>query len=150
MEDVATRVVAGSLQPDHVTIARFRSRHQDGLAGLFSQVLGVCAKAGLVRAATVAIDGTKVLANASLSRSMTIEGLRAEAGRILGEAQEIDAAEDAEHRDRCADELPPELADSRTRAGRIRKLLGEVQAEHDAVKQSTASSSSPRSSSQCD
>ena len=136
MEDVATRVVAGSLQPDHVTIARFRSRHQDALAGLFSQVLGVCAKAGLVRAATVSIDGTKVLANASLSRSMTIEGLRAEAERILGEAAQIDAAENAEHGDRRGDDLAPELTDPRTRARRIRKLLGEVQAEHDAVKQS--------------
>lgn len=135
-EDVATRVVAGSLQPDHVPIARFRCRHQDALAGLFSQMLGVCAKAGLVRAATVSIDGTKVLANASLSRSMTIEGLRAEAERILDDAARVDAAEGVEHGDRHGDELPPERANSQTRAGRIRKLLGEVQAEHDAVKNS--------------
>ena len=136
MEDVATRVVGGNLQPDHVTIARFRSRHQDALAGLFSQVLAVCARAGLVRPATVSIDGTKVLANAALSRSMTIDGLRAEAERILREAEQVDAAEDAEHGDRRGDELAPELTDPRTRAGRIRKLLGEVQAEHDAVKRS--------------
>ncbi|UTI63275.1 transposase [Paraconexibacter antarcticus] len=138
MEDVASRVVAGGLQPDHVTIARFRSRHQDALAGLFSQVLGVCAKAGLVQAGTVAIDGTKVLANASLSRSMTVEGLRAEAERILGEAERVDAAEDAALGEHRGDELPDELANPRTRAGRIRKLLDEVEAEQQAVKDSRA------------
>lgn len=136
MEDVASRVVAGGLQPDHVTIARFRSRHQDALAGLFSQVLGVCAKAGLVRAGTVSIDGTKVLANASLSRSMTVEGLRAEAERILSEADQVDAAEDAELGERRGDELPDELVNPRTRAGRIRNLLDEVEAEQQAVKDS--------------
>jgi transposase len=138
VEDVATRVVAGNLCPDHVTIARFRARHQDALAGLFSQVLGLCARAGLVDSGTVAIDGTKLRANASVARSMTSDGLRKEAERILKGAAEIDAAEDREFGDRRGDELPPELADPRTRAARIRELLGELQAEQDQVKEARA------------
>ena len=65
VEDVAYRVVAANQTPDHATLARFRRRHQDAIAGLFAQVLGLCVKAGLVDAGVVAIDGTKIAANAS-------------------------------------------------------------------------------------
>ena len=60
VEDVAFRVIAGNLAPDHATIARFVVRHQDALAGLFGQVLALCARAGLVRAGTIAVDSTKM------------------------------------------------------------------------------------------
>lgn len=138
MEDVASRVVAGNLHPDHVTVARFRVRHQDALAGLFSQVLGVCDRAGLVRSGTVAIDGTKLRANASASQSLTHDGLEKETQRILREAEAADKAEDAELGDRRGNELPPELANPNTRAGRIQDLLGELEAEHAAVRQARA------------
>ena len=65
VEDVAYRVVAANQQPDHATIARFRARHQDAIAGLFGQVLSLCVRAGLVDAGVIAIDGTKIAANAS-------------------------------------------------------------------------------------
>src|SRR5215207_2319741 len=64
-EDVAFRVIAAQQRPDHATIARFVERHADALAGLFAAVLGLCARAGLARVGVVAIDGTKLLANAS-------------------------------------------------------------------------------------
>src|SRR5436190_11792244 len=59
-EDVAFRVIAAHQVPDHTTLARFRQRHQDALAGLFGDVLGLCAEAGLVGVAVIAVDGTKV------------------------------------------------------------------------------------------
>jgi Transposase domain (DUF772) len=65
VEDVAYRVIAANQRPDHTTIARFRQRHETALADLFGQVLGLCAQAGLVKAGVIAIDGTKVHANAS-------------------------------------------------------------------------------------
>src|SRR5215217_8054445 len=64
-DDVATRVIGANQRPDHTTIARLRQRHEAALAGLFGEVLGLCADAGLVRVGVVAIDGTKVHADAS-------------------------------------------------------------------------------------
>src|SRR4051812_35846923 len=65
VEDVATRVICANRAPDHTTIARFRQRHEDALAELFGEVLWLCAEAGLVRVGVIAVDGTKVQANAS-------------------------------------------------------------------------------------
>ena len=89
-EDIAFRIIAAGLAPDHVTIARFRRRHADALIGLFSQVLGLCKRAGLVRLGTVAIDGTKVRANASKERFAPV----AEAANLLAEAEARDVAEE--------------------------------------------------------
>jgi transposase len=139
VEDMACRFVAANRAPDHVTINRFRSRHEDALSGLFGEVLALCARAGIVRVGAVAVDSTKLAADASLGATRTYEGLQAEARRILGEAAAIDAAEDELYGERRGDELPDELADPKTRAGRIKQLLDElgaerdhVQAEHDA------------------
>jgi len=65
VEDVATRVICANQAPDHTTIARFRQRHERALAGLFGEVLALCAEAGLVRVGVIAVDGTKVAANAA-------------------------------------------------------------------------------------
>jgi transposase len=131
VEDVACRFVAANRAPDHVTISRFRSRHQAALSGLFAEVLALCAQAGMVRVGTVAVDSTKMAADASLGANRTYEGLQAEARRIFEEAARIDAAEDELHGERRGDELPEELADPKTRAGRIKELLDELQAERD-------------------
>jgi transposase len=131
VEDVASRYVAANRAPDHVTINRFRSRHQDALSGLFGDVLGLCAQAGMVRVGTVAIDSTKLAADASLGQNRTLEGLQAEAKRIFEEAAAIDAAEDELYGERRGDELPAELADPKTRPGRIKALLDELQRERD-------------------
>jgi transposase len=65
VEDVACRFVAANRVPDHVTVNRFRARHQDALSGLFAAVLGLCARAGMVRVGTVAVDSTKMAAGLS-------------------------------------------------------------------------------------
>jgi transposase len=129
VEDVACRFVAANRAPDHVTINRFRSRHQGALSGLFGEVLALCARAGMVRVGTVAVDATKLAADASLGANRTYEGLRAEARRILEEAAAIDAAEDELYGERRGDELPDELADPKTRSARIGQLLEELEAE---------------------
>ena len=139
VEDVACRFVAANRAPDHVTINRFRARFAGPLSGLFGEVLAVCAQAGMVRVGVVAIDSTKLAADASLGANRTYEGLRAEAERILEEAAAIDAAEDELYGDKRGDELPDELADPKTRGARIGHLLEglenereRAQAEHDA------------------
>ena len=90
-EDVAFRVLAAHQVPDHTTIARFRQRHQDALARLFGEVLALCADAGPVCADVLAVDGTKIHANASERASCDYERLARE---VLADADAIDAAED--------------------------------------------------------
>src|SRR5437762_2713576 len=77
VEDVATRVICANQAPDHTTIARFRQRHEAALAGLFGEVLALCAEAGLVSVGLIAIDGTKVHANASQHANADYEAYRA-------------------------------------------------------------------------
>jgi transposase len=123
VEDVAYRVVAVNQCPDHATVARFRRRHQDAVAGLFGQVLGLCVRAGLVDAGLVAIDGTKITANASFFANRRREELAAE---ILAEAEATDAAEDELFGDRRGDELPEQWAGGRDRRARIRAALDDL------------------------
>src|SRR3954468_13981631 len=109
VEDVAYRVIAAQRKPDHATIARFVERHQDALAGVFGEVLGLCARAGLVGLNIIAIDGSKVAANASREANRDYERLARE---VIEDARRIDAEEDERFGDRRGDELPPELASS--------------------------------------
>jgi transposase len=128
VEDVAFRVVAANQQPDHATIARFRVNHETAIAGLFGQVLAVCARAGLLRPGVVAIDGTKLNANASRDASRTAEQIAAE---ILAEAAATDAAEDAEDAARrdTDGESDAGPGNRRGRRARLRALLDELEAE---------------------
>ena len=132
VEDVAFRVIAANRAPDHTTIARFRQRFAGPLAGLFVQVLAMCAKAGMVRVGTVAVDGTKLAANAGLGANRTYAGIRAEVQRILDEAEQVDAAEDELFGDARGDELPRALADRRSRKARLDQIQTELEAEHAA------------------
>lgn len=118
VEDVAYRVIAANLVPDHVTINRFRLEHQDALAELFGDVLKLCARAGMVKVGTIAVDGTRMAANASKEQTVDYEQL---ARKILEEAAEIDAAEDELYGDQRGDELPEQL---RTGPGRQEWLRG--------------------------
>jgi transposase len=118
-EDVAYRVVAGNLVPDHSTIAEFRCRHERALGEVFSGVLGLCARAGLASIGVVAIDGTKMSANASINANRDFGQIARE---ILAEAAETDRREDELYGERRGDELPEHL---RTREGR-RKALREA------------------------
>jgi transposase len=133
VEDVAFRVITANRQPDHATIARFLARHREALSELFFQVLALCQRAGMVRVGTVAVDSTKLAANASTKQNRTLEGLRREAERIIEEAIETDAREDELYGERRGDELPEELADPRTRRARIKELLEQAQAEADQI-----------------
>jgi transposase len=130
-EDVAFRVISANQAPDHATIARFRARHEQALADLFTAVLELCAKAGLVSVGLVALDGTKIAANAALCQTKTYESINTEMQQILEEAADADAQEDAEFGvGSRGDELPAELADRRSRRARLERCRAELEAEH--------------------
>src|SRR4051794_6222742 len=130
VDDVAFRVLAGNQLPDHATIARFFRRHRKPLTGLFAQVLRLCHEAGMVRLGVIAVDGTKIAANASWSANHTSAALAHQireeqarfkqlAAELLDEQAATDAAEDAEHGPERGGELPPPL---RKRAERLAPL----------------------------
>jgi transposase len=131
VEDVAFRVITANRQPDHATIARFLVRHRAALSGLFFDVLALCHRAGMVKVGTVAVDSTKLAANASAGQNRTYAGLRAEAERIIAEAIETDRREDELYGERRGDELPEELADPRTRKAKIKELLEQARREQE-------------------
>ncbi len=118
VEDVAYRVVAANLVPDHSTIADFRVRHEAALAELFTGVLGLCRRAGLVSVGVVAIDGTKVAANAAREANRSYEQIARE---ILEEAAETDRREDELYGEARGDELPEQLRTSEGRKAALRK-----------------------------
>jgi transposase len=118
VEDVATRVICANQAPDHTTVARFRQRHETALAELFGEVLALCAEAGLVRVGVIAVDGTKVAANAAPQATRDYEQVARE---ILEEAGAIDAEEDERFGDARGDELPLELSTAQGRRGWLRE-----------------------------
>jgi transposase len=128
-EDVGFRVLAAGNEPDFRTIADFRKTHLTALSGLFEQVLQVASAMGVPRLGRVALDGTKVKANASKHKAMSYQRmgekqrqLRAEVQQLLAEADATDAAEDAAHgAGRRGDELPAELHRRESRLERIRE-----------------------------
>ena len=126
VEDVAFRVVAANQRPDHSTLARFRARHQDAIATLFGQVLGLCIAEGLVATGVVSIDSTKIEANASAWSNRTRRQIAEE---ILAEAERADAADDAELGERRGGELPDRWADTRDRRARLREALRQLDSQ---------------------
>jgi transposase len=128
-EDIAHRVICANQAPDHATIARFRSRHQEALGGLFTEVLALCARAGLVSVGTIAFDGTRIAAHAADRQNRTYRQLGRE---VLEEAEAADAAEDERFGERRGDELPPELADRNTRRARLRAAKRQLDEEQEA------------------
>jgi hypothetical protein len=127
--------------PDFRTISTFRKRHLKALAGLFVQVLKLCEKAGLVKLGHVALDGTKIKANASKHKAMSYERmekraaeLEAEAARWLSSAEAADAEEDKLYgRDKTGEEMPDWVADKKRRAERIRAAKAALEAEAKAA-----------------
>src|SRR3990167_5109483 len=136
-EDVGYRVLSADQHPDHDSIADFRKRHLPALAGLFLQALKLCEKAGLVKLGHVAIDGTKVKANASKHKAMSYERmcetekrLEEEVRKLLAAAERQDTQEDAEHgKGRRGDELPQELARREGRLSKIREAKAALEQE---------------------
>ena len=144
LEDVAFRFLAANQQPDFRSIARFRRRHLAAIEELFVQTVRVCATAGLVQLGRIAIDGTKLRANASRHKAMSygrmvaqerqlqaeIAALRGQIRGLLAEAEQVDVAEDARFgAKRRGDELPAELARRESRLVRIRAAKAALEAE---------------------
>ena len=129
--------IVGLDVPDFRTISEFRKRHLKALAALFSQVLKLCERAGLVKLGHVALDGTKIRANASKHKAMSdarmakrAEELEAEVASWLDAAAAADASEDAAFgRDRSGEEMPDWVADKKRRAEKIRAAKAELEAE---------------------
>ena len=128
VEDVAYRVVTGKLVPDHSTSAEFRVRHEDALADVFTAVLGLCRRAGLVSVGVVAIDGTKVGANAARTANRSYEQIARE---ILAEAAEIDRREDELYGDARGDELPEQFQTSAGRRAALRAAKEELERDRE-------------------
>ena len=136
-EDVAFRVLAGGEHPHFTRIGDFRLQHRQALAGLFVQVLKLCARAGLVKLGHVALDGTKILANASKHKAMSYERmqkeearLRAEVDALLAQGDATDQAEDERHGvGQNVEDLPEELRRRQSRLERIAAAKQELERE---------------------
>jgi hypothetical protein len=135
VEDLAFRVLAANQTPDHVTIARFRVRHEAALAGFLVESLTLCAAAGMVRVGTVALDGTKVAANAAERANHTVGKLEEEVAEILRQAAAADQREHREHGPGRGDELPEALASKAGRLQRLRVAKAQLEAEAAARQQ---------------
>jgi len=143
-EEVTYRVLAADQHPDHASIGAFRKRHLAALAGLFVQVLRLCQAAGLVKVGHVALEGTKVKANASKHKAMSYgrmeaaeQKLEQEVQSLLAQAAGVDAAEDTRYgKEKRGDELPAELARRESRLRKIREAKATL--EHEATEQARA------------
>ena len=140
-EDIAFRVLAANNTPDFRTISDFRKDNLDALSGLFIQVLALCQQAGLVKLGHVALDGTKVKANASKHKAMSYGRMKereaqlaAEVAELLRQAQAADEEEDRRYgKDKRGDELPEELAFREGRLEKIREAMSALEAEAQAA-----------------
>jgi transposase len=140
VEDVAYRVIAANKAPDHSTIAEFRVRHEQALADLFGEVLSLCEAAGLVKVGVIAIDGTKVQANASMDANRSYQQIAKE---ILEEARRVDEAEDELYGDARGDELPEQLRTSEGRRTALREAKERLDRERRERQQTDAGGSTP-------
>jgi transposase len=135
--DLAYRVIVGEDIPDFRTISDFRKRHLAALEGLFVEVLKLCAQVGLVKVGRIALDGSKVKANASRHKAMSYDYMRKEEQRLqqeiqglLAQAEQADQAEDQSYgRDRRGEELPAELARRESRLQKIRAAKAALEAD---------------------
>ncbi|WNZ62691.1 hypothetical protein QEG98_02380 [Myxococcus sp. MxC21-1] len=138
---MAFRVLAANQSPDHSRISEFRRRHGAHFENLFVQMLKLCARAGLVKLGHVALDGTKLKANASKHKAMSYERmqreeekLRGQVKELLAQAEAVDAEEDARHgTGKRGDELPEELRRAQSRLQRIREARQALEAEAKAA-----------------
>jgi transposase len=142
--DLGFRVACANDVPDHTTISRFRVNHQEAFESVFTQVLAVAARSGLARFGTIAIDGTKIAANASLGANRSQEWLAAEVARIVAEAQRADAEEGASEAPLEGEVLPGSLRDPSTRSARIKAAAEELAGEQAAMDAAAAARQAAR------
>ncbi|HXR21452.1 MAG TPA: transposase [Acidimicrobiales bacterium] len=141
--DVAYRVVCANNLPDHSTIARFRQAHDAVAQRLFADALALCAAAGLARVGVVAVDGTRVGANASLRANRSRAEVEAEVAEMFAQAEAADAAEDRSCGGANGSELPPELADRQRRRARLDAALAELATEEPEAERDHSSATGP-------
>jgi transposase len=127
--DVAYRVIAANWVPDHTTIARFRQVHDTVAQRLFVDVLLLCAAAGMARVGVVAVDGTKMGADAALRANRSRSQIEAEVAGMFGQAERVDVAEDGLFGEARGDEPPAGMADRRGRAARLDAALRQLQTQ---------------------
>jgi len=133
--DVSFRVICAGGAPDHVTIARFRAGFGGAVEALFAGVLALCARLGMGALGTVALDGMKIAANASVAANRTEERLRKlAADAVAAHAAADDAEDELFGEGRRGDEVPPGAADPGSRDARIRRALAELEAEREAAR----------------
>jgi transposase len=133
-EDVGFRVVGANQQPDFRTLCRFRAEHEKALEKLFAQVLRLCHEAGLVKLGAVALDGTKVAANAALDANRSHEAIEEEVRRMLREAKATDTEEDVRYGpERRGDELPEGLVRRAERLKRLKEAKERLEREAEAA-----------------
>src|ERR1017187_6403027 len=136
-EDLGVRYLAADEHPDHSTLAEFRKRHLEALAGLFTQALKLCQKAGLVKLGHVAIDGSKIQGNASKHKAMSYgrmgeaeKKLKDEIDALLQRAEAEDAAEDEKYgKGRSGDDLPVDLARRESRLAKLQEAKRALEEE---------------------
>jgi transposase len=132
--DAAFRVICGSAIPDHATIARFVVDHETAIEASFVEVLRLCAAAGLVTVGTIAIDGTKMAADAAIDQNRQAEWIRDQVARIVAEAAAVDAAEDGQEEMFGWGDLPGELATRSGRQTRLQAALAQIEAADAAAR----------------
>jgi transposase len=129
-EELPYRWLTGNTVPDHCAISRFRSRHEKLMKTVFSEILSVCAEAGLVRVGDVYLDGTKIKGKASLSANRTLDQLDKEIERILEEAKAADEEDDRRFGPTGrGDELPEELEEPGSRLARLKEAKARLEAK---------------------
>jgi len=132
--DIAFRVMAANQCPDHTTLARFRKTHETALAALFTDVLRLCAEAGVVKVGVVALDGTKMKADAALAANRTVGAIKETVQAMLTEAQGADEAEDRLYgTEQRGDELPEALQNRQSRRARLQACQAHLTQEADAA-----------------
>ncbi len=128
--DLAFRAICADVVPDHIAIARFRAAHTEAIRSVFIDVLSLCERAGLASLGTIAIDGTKIAADAALGANRSEPAIAAEVDAILAQAGRAD--DDETLQPTLGGELPVELARPGTRLARLRAALAEIEAERRA------------------
>lgn len=141
-EDIAFRIAAANLTPDHTTLSRFIKDRADAFDGLFVQVLAVAAAAGMGRVGAIFIDGTKLAADASPLAGRTRAQLEAEVRRITDEARSVDEDEDDTFGDGTGEELPAGLADPDARRAKLDEALRQLE-DVEARRRSNSKSRKP-------
>jgi len=135
-EELPYRRLTGNTVPDHCAISRFRSRHEKLMKTVFSEILSVCAEAGLVRVGDVYLDGTKIKGKASLWANRTVDQLDKEIEQMLEEARVADEEDDRRFGPtRRGDELPEELEDPGSRLARLKEAKARLEAKTEREEQ---------------